>query len=980
MRLRRLELVSYGAYTHRSVDLGMGLTVIHGPNESGKSTLRNAIGDFLWGMQSRSHPYAFLVPTSQLRLAAVVTAEGVDDAGAMLVVDSRGCRDEDGSAVVPWWRDGPVGSREAWNAALGLDVAGLRSGGRSVLADGGDLAAMLFRARTGIDVTATLEKLTTTADASYRRHRNARGVRVRELVAAAEVAREATSAATSSAGEVVRLRDEFERLAGAAEEAEAWYGRCDAVFDEAEEVLRAWEPAVRLAASLLRQEQLGADGRVLSDADVAAYDEASEKVNQLTSRIAELDADLALIDEERDGLVIDEAIVHEAPVVDQLAQHIELEKQRIVDLATREADRARASEAINHLVVRLAPAETEHALEAGDQDDLRAVATRLLVSLDVTDRLDRAAADAVVLANEILSQEADVAAARTRLMSLDAAPFDPADRPAALDARRDRDHAWQEVKGPWLSGDLPEPGTRTRLAAAVDATTAAADQASDAVAGWAESVGRAMEVDRYLEEQVARLDEMHARRRVAEGDWAALLEGAGLPPVLDAAAWAVRRGLLEDLGARLEEDRAIRERIASEHDAVASFAGKVLSCGTRMGIVDTDPWFVLAEATKRVAATRGNEQQLAALVQRRDKAARKRSESMVLLQGQEAVIERLVADDDLVAVVARSKEVLSEKDVEQDCLGKLRAAARPGTLVEDLAAKVGGLMQAEAAGAREEAEAARAEALKGRDSARDARQEARNALTEAERVGTAADLRAREIEAAEVLAGEVAEYVQTRVMILALQRLLDAEEPDHDNALLAHASALANRLTARRITALTVEEQAGERRLRIEADALEEGVADELSEGTADQVYLALRLAGIRQMQERAAAEGKEILPVVLDDVLVTHDDERTAVALDLLAGEARDQQIILMTHHRAVADAASRAGATVCFLESLPDLAQPAPAAAAERTRMEGDGPDPAHVREWAKAQGIEVGERGRIKGWIVEAYLARDAADLDG
>ncbi|MHB1213156.1 MAG: Lsr2 family DNA-binding protein, partial [Candidatus Nanopelagicales bacterium] len=77
---------------------------------------------------------------------------------------------------------------------------------------------------------------------------------------------------------------------------------------------------------------------------------------------------------------------------------------------------------------------------------------------------------------------------------------------------------------------------------------------------------------------------------------------------------------------------------------------------------------------------------------------------------------------------------------------------------------------------------------------------------------------------------------------------------------------------------------------------------------------------------------------------------------------------------------AAARAGAAVCSLEPLPDLAQPAPMARAERARIEGDGPDPADVREWARAQGLEVGQRGRLKGWIVAAYLAREAADHDG
>jgi uncharacterized protein YhaN len=158
-------------------------------------------------------------------------------------------------------------------------------------------------------------------------------------------------------------------------------------------------------------------------------------------------------------------------------------------------------------------------------------------------------------------------------------------------------------------------------------------------------------------------------------------------------------------------------------------------------------------------------------------------------------------------------------------------------------------------------------------------------------------------------------------MITALERLLSAEEPDNDSALLTHASSLVSRLTSGRVSGLTVEDLAGERRLRIEADGLGEGVPAELSAGTADQVYLALRLAGIRQMQLRAMAEGVSTLPVVLDDILVTHDDGRTAIALEVLAEEARDQQILLMTHHGAVAAAARLTSATVVTLNPLAQI-----------------------------------------------------------
>ena len=62
-----------------------------------------------------------------------------------------------------------------------------------------------------------------------------------------------------------------------------------------------------------------------------------------------------------------------------------------------------------------------------------------------------------------------------------------------------------------------------------------------------------------------------------------------------------------------------------------------------------------------------------------------------------------------------------------------------------------------------------------------------------------------------------------------------------------------------------------------------------LSGGTADQVYLAVRLAICR------LALGEDV-PIVLDDALVRFDDERLRAALRLLRQEAETRQVVLFT------------------------------------------------------------------------------------
>ena len=60
------------------------------------------------------------------------------------------------------------------------------------------------------------------------------------------------------------------------------------------------------------------------------------------------------------------------------------------------------------------------------------------------------------------------------------------------------------------------------------------------------------------------------------------------------------------------------------------------------------------------------------------------------------------------------------------------------------------------------------------------------------------------------------------------------------------------------------------------------------SDGTADQLYLALRLAVAAELMPRT--------PLVLDDALVRFDDVRLKAALDLLKDEGRRKQVILFT------------------------------------------------------------------------------------
>ncbi|HEY8499140.1 MAG TPA: chromosome segregation protein SMC, partial [Clostridia bacterium] len=66
---------------------------------------------------------------------------------------------------------------------------------------------------------------------------------------------------------------------------------------------------------------------------------------------------------------------------------------------------------------------------------------------------------------------------------------------------------------------------------------------------------------------------------------------------------------------------------------------------------------------------------------------------------------------------------------------------------------------------------------------------------------------------------------------------------------------------------------------------------EQLSSGTADQVYLALRLAAVRLVEKNG-----ETMPLFFDEPFVQYDEERTENALRLLLDESRSRQIFLFT------------------------------------------------------------------------------------
>jgi uncharacterized protein YhaN len=66
-----------------------------------------------------------------------------------------------------------------------------------------------------------------------------------------------------------------------------------------------------------------------------------------------------------------------------------------------------------------------------------------------------------------------------------------------------------------------------------------------------------------------------------------------------------------------------------------------------------------------------------------------------------------------------------------------------------------------------------------------------------------------------------------------------------------------------------------------------------LSDGTRDQLYLALRLAALELHLQQAPA-----MPFIADDLVINYDDARAKAGLEALAGLSEMTQVIFLSHH----------------------------------------------------------------------------------
>ena len=180
--------------------------------------------------------------------------------------------------------------------------------------------------------------------------------------------------------------------------------------------------------------------------------------------------------------------------------------------------------------------------------------------------------------------------------------------------------------------------------------------------------------------------------------------------------------------------------------------------------------------------------------------------------------------------------------------------------------------------------------------------QAQQALTEARRrydtllgriraLDSSSDLAAQLSQKQEELARLQEEYDAIALAMTALEQANTTLQNRFSPALGARAAEIFAALTAGKYDKVLLSSD-----LSLSAEAAGDPMSrsiQQLSQGAADQLYLAVRLA-ICDM----VLPAEKHVPLILDDALVTFDDDRLRAALDYLLSESKNRQILLFTCH----------------------------------------------------------------------------------
>lgn len=184
-----------------------------------------------------------------------------------------------------------------------------------------------------------------------------------------------------------------------------------------------------------------------------------------------------------------------------------------------------------------------------------------------------------------------------------------------------------------------------------------------------------------------------------------------------------------------------------------------------------------------------------------------------------------------------------------------------------------------------------------RDAALRLESEAKTALDAMDGTSKAASLQL-ELEGSYAQLGSAVDRLAPLVLAQTLlKRAIERFEKEHQPAMLSEVGTLLSQMTGGRYVGIRRRlDEAGT--MLVEQDNGKLKTPDQLSTGTREQLYLAIRLAYVQQYCRES-----EPLPLIMDDILVNFDEQRARNTLDVLLALPDHIQVLFLTCHEHMAD-----------------------------------------------------------------------------
>ncbi len=456
--------------------------------------------------------------------------------------------------------------------------------------------------------------------------------------------------------------------------------------------------------------------------------------------------------------------------------------------------------------------------------------------------------------------------------------------------------------------ELPGPG----LGEALRRAQAVAERLREARTRRENLLYAVRELEAAAERTEAAVQNAHRNLEEWRSAWEEALGFLGLPGSASPAEAADYVETVQDCLAKLHEESELRKRLKGIDRDGEAFANRVRELAAL--VAPDAAWLeaalavaqmkgLLGQAVREHAVWSRQEEEIAALD---SQVLAVREELRTLEEGMATLRARSRCADDACMIEAERRftdfvEVRSKLD---EVEANLAAIAEGGTL-EDLEALAAG-QDVDALPGKIAALRASVDEIKA--DIRPLTEKVGQEKNELARMN-GDDAAARIAEEMQEVLASISRMTERYIRLKLASRVLRAEierfRAANQGPLLAIASDLFAKLTLGSFSGLRADIDEADRPVLIglRQNGLQVKV-DGMSSGTRDQLYLALRLASL-ELRSR----NMEPMPFIVDDILINFDEERSRATLEVFAGMADRNQIIMFTHQAQIADMARKMG-----------------------------------------------------------------------